>query len=57
MDNYTRMKMSEKMDEDAVEYIDYDTEELLDKGSSAEEFKKKYKEFYTDIKLTIKEDW
>lgn len=57
MDNYTRMKLSEKMDDDAIDLFDYDIEELLPKKNSAEEFKKKYKEFYTDIKLSIKEDW
>lgn len=58
MDNYTRMKLSEKFDEDAYNISDLDLEAYFNSlDSSAEEFKRKYKEFYTDIKLTIKEDW
>lgn len=58
MDNNTLFKMSEYYDEDAPELMDYDTEELLSgTGTDAEKFKEKYKEFYTDIKLSIKEDW
>ena len=57
MDDYTRMKLSEKMDEDSCELMDFEYNELNPEGVSAEDFKRKYKEFYTDIKLTIKEDW
>lgn len=57
MDNYTLMKLSEKMDDDAVDIADFDPEELYSVPNDAEAFKQKYKEFYTDIKLSIKEDW
>lgn len=57
MDNYTLMKLAEKMDDDAIDLIDYELSELLSESSDIEEFKRKYKEFYTDIKLSIKEDW
>lgn len=57
MDNYTLMKLAEKMDDDAIDIIDYELSELLSESSDIEEFKRKYKEFYTDIKLSIKEDW
>lgn len=57
MDNYTLMKLSERYDEDAIDIADFEREELLPEMNDAEKFKEKYKEFYTDIKLTIKEDW
>lgn len=57
MDNYTLMKLSEKMDDDAVDIADFEYDELYQISDDAEAFKEKYKEFYTDIKLTIKEDW
>lgn len=57
MDNYTLMKLSEKMDDDAIELDDYELSELLPGSSDIEDFKRKYKEFYTDIKLSVKEDW
>lgn len=57
MDNYTLMKLSEKMDDDGVDIADFDPEELYEIADNAEAFKQKYKEFYTDIKLSIKEDW
>ena len=57
MDDFTRMKLSEQMDEDSCELMDFEYNELNPDGNTAEDFKRKYKEFYTDIKLTIKEDW
>lgn len=57
MDNYTLMKLSEKMDDDAVDIADFEYDELYQTADDAEAFKEKYKEFYTDIKLCIKEDW
>lgn len=57
MDNYTLMKLSERYDEDAIDIADFEREELLPEMNDVEKFKEKYKEFYTDIKLTIKEDW
>lgn len=57
MDNYTLMKLSETMDEDSCELMDFEYNELNPEGNSAEDFRRKYKEFYTDIKLDIREDW
>ena len=45
------------MDDDGVDIADFDPDELYEISDSAEAFKQKYKEFYTDIKLSIKEDW
>lgn len=58
MNNYERMKLAEKYDEDC-EYMEEELDlELAEQyESEAEAFKRKYKEFYTDIKLSHKEDW
>ncbi len=56
MDKYKLMRMAESLEEDAIKFDE--VEELFpSEGNSAENFKKKYKEFYTDIKISIKEDW
>lgn len=52
--NYELMRKSENDDEDAVELEDMD---LKKKMTSTEEFTEKYKEFYSDVKISIKEDW
>ena len=52
--NYELMRRSELMDDDG---LDIDEAEQNDERSDAERFKDKYKEFYTDIKISIKEDW
>ena len=52
--NYELMRQSELMDDDGM---DLDDAEHQDDRSDAERFKDKYKEFYTDIKISIKEDW
>ena len=58
MDNYERMKLAEKFDEDCDFIEDYGYLEDAEKfESDADAFKRKYKEFYTDIKLSHKEDW
>lgn len=54
MNNYELMKLSETADDDAYEQDEVEEKEL---GNEAENFKRKYKEFYTDIKLSHKEDW
>lgn len=54
MNNYELMKLSETADDDAYEQDEVEEKEI---GSEAENFKRKYKEFYTDIKLSHKEDW
>ena len=59
MTNYELMKLAEKYDEDIDDlYMDYcslDNSEKYEKDPEA--YKRKYKEFYTDIKLSHKEDW
>lgn len=57
MNNYDLMKLSELCDDDAYDYIDFEYEELESQEDTPENFKRKYKEFYTDIKLSHKEDW
>ena len=52
--NYELMRKSELMDDDGM---DLDDAERRDDRSDAERFKEQYKEFYTDIKISIKEDW
>ena len=52
--NYDLMRKSELMDDDGM---DIDEAERRDDRSDAERFKEQYKEFYTDIKISIKEDW
>ena len=52
MNNYEKMKKAEQYDEDCSEM--YDEEDLLAAQNYAtdnEIFKRKYKEFYTDIKI------
>lgn len=54
------MRLSEYQDCEAVDYGDFELEELLEKvevKSDAQRFKEKYKEFYTDIKISHREDW
>ncbi len=60
MNNYELMKRAEKYDEDFDAIIEEENsvekaEEISE--TEAERFKRKYKEFYTDIKLSHKEDW
>ena len=56
MDKYKLMRMAENLEEDAIKFDEVD-ELFPQEGESAEDFKRKYKEFYTDIKISIKEDW
>ncbi len=51
---YDLMRQSELMDDDGM---NIEEAEARDDRSSAEKFKEKYKDFYTDIKISIKEDW
>ncbi|MCH5156411.1 MAG: hypothetical protein J1G02_00870 [Clostridiales bacterium] len=52
--NYELMRQSELMDDDGM---DLDDAEHCDERSDAQRFKEQYKQFYTDIKISIKEDW
>ena len=51
---YELMRKSELMDDDGM---DIDEAERRDDRTDAERFKEQYKEFYTDIKINIREDW
>ncbi len=51
---YDLMRKSETMDDDGM---DLDEAIRQDLRSGAEKFKEQYKDFYTDIKISIKEDW
>ena len=51
---YELMRKSELMDDDGM---DIDEAEQRDERTDAERFQEQYKEFYTDIKISIKEDW
>lgn len=52
-DKYELMRQSEAMEDDGP-----DLDELTGRAESdVESFKRGYKDFYTDIKLDIKEDW
>ena len=60
MNNYELMKRAEKYDEDFDAIIE--EENSVERAAEfsetpAERFKRQYKEFYTDIKLSHKEDW
>lgn len=57
MNNYELMKLSENCDDDAYDIADFEREELEKNIDNPQKFKEKYKEFYTDIKLSHKEDW
>ena len=57
MDRYKLMRMAEELEEDAIKFDEIDELFPQEEGTSAEDFKRKYKEFYTDIKISIKEDW
>ena len=58
MHNYERMKLAEKLDEDCDFVEDFgDLDDAEKYESDAEAFKRRYKEFYSDIKLSHKEDW
>ncbi len=51
---YELMRQSELQDDDGM---DLDDAVARDDRPDAEKFKEKYKEFYTDVKLSDREDW
>lgn len=51
---YELMRQSEDADDDGM---DLDDAAAQDDRPAAEKFKEKYKEYYTDIKLSDREDW
>ena len=48
------MRKSEYLDDDGM---DLEEAERVDERTSAEKYKEQYKQFYTDVKLNVKEDW
>ena len=57
MNNLERSRLAERYDEDCEEIFEGDLEDAQKFESSAEAFKRKDPEFYTDIKISHKEDW
>lgn len=51
---YELMRQSEMIDDDGLDLTDAIA---TDDRTDAQKFKDKYKEFYTDIKIHISEDW
>lgn len=60
MNNYELMKLAEKYDEDLEGLMEEQNNietSIRVSETPAEKFKRQYKDFYTDIKLSHKEDW
>ena len=57
MNLYQLMRLAENLEEDAIKFDELEDAFPVEEGDTAEDFKRKYKEFYTDIKISIKEDW
>ncbi len=59
MTSYELMKLAERLDEDCDDLLSEicSLEQAQRYETDAEAFKRRYKEFYTDIKLSHKEDW
>ncbi|MCM1043864.1 MAG: hypothetical protein NC350_06670 [Corallococcus sp.] len=51
---YKLMRESEFLDDDGM---DLEDARHIDKSNSVEKFKREYKDYYSDIKLSVKEDW
>ncbi|MBQ2723747.1 MAG: hypothetical protein IJF72_03770 [Clostridia bacterium] len=55
---YQLMRKSESFDDDGAEMEDlHELEQQNKQPQTGKEFEKKYKEFYSDIKTNIREDW
>ena len=54
MDKLSQLRMSELMDEDGVKDFERLEYEERDRVKS---YREEYKDFYSDIKLDVKEDW
>lgn len=54
MNKLEALRMSEMMDEDGIS-----EEEMREdyENNRKKDYREKYKEFYSDIKLSVKEDW
>ena len=57
MNNLERSRLAERYDEDCNEIFEGDLEDAQNYQSDNERFKQRYKTFYSDIKLSHKEDW
>ena len=51
---YQLMRQSDKQDDDGMDIMDA---EYRDERNDTQKFTEQYKGFYTDIKISIKEDW
>ncbi len=51
---YDLMRQSELMDDDGM---DIEEAQREDNRTDAQKFNESYKDFYTDIKINISEDW
>lgn len=51
---YDLMRQSELMDDDGM---DIEEAQREDNRTDTQKFKESYKDFYTDIKINISEDW
>ncbi|MBO5772643.1 MAG: hypothetical protein J6R37_02440 [Clostridia bacterium] len=55
---YELMRKSELYDDDGAELEDlHEAERQRKEPQTGKEFEQKYKEFYSDIKTNIREDW
>lgn len=58
MTDYELSKLADMMDEDAVTLVDFDPDQLLPQSQEdALAFKRKYLQFYDDIKTNPYDDW
>ena len=57
MNNLERSRLAERYDEDCNEIFEGDLEDAQNYQSDNEKFKQRYKTFYSDIKISHKEDW
>ena len=59
MNDYERMRLSEQYDEDGANPLDDDLREWIARKQkkTPAAVREQYKEFYSDIKLSQKEDW
>lgn len=52
---YKMMRMSEMSEEDGL--AEEEAEDIYREAHPKKDFKEEYKEFYTDIKISVREDW
>ncbi|MCI8325611.1 MAG: hypothetical protein HFH71_03600 [Clostridia bacterium] len=57
MNNLERSRLAESYDEDCDCMEGQSLEDAFNYGSEAEKFKRRYQDYYSDIKIGHKEDW